>query len=95
MCHPILVPSYLQEFDEANKKVGAEQNPQKTEVICFIEDLDAAPPERKVDDVQRTAAVSIVTAGSTTIGVAVGRASNYAPASSALSGPADRIRSLS
>ena len=26
LCHPILVPSYLQEFDVANAKVGAERN---------------------------------------------------------------------
>ena len=28
MCHPILVPSFLQEFDVANAKVGAERNPR-------------------------------------------------------------------
>ena len=42
-CHPILVPSYLQEFDDANEKVGGERSPQKTEVIYYVEDLDAAP----------------------------------------------------
>ena len=26
MCHPILVPSFLQEFDVANTRVGAERN---------------------------------------------------------------------
>ena len=41
--HPILVPSNLQEFDIANAKVGAERNPQKTEVICYVNDLDTAP----------------------------------------------------
>ena len=30
---PILVPSFLQEFDVANAKGGAEQNTPKTEVI--------------------------------------------------------------
>ena len=29
--HGILVPSYLHDFDDANAKVGAERNPQKTE----------------------------------------------------------------
>ena len=29
VCHPILVPSYLQEFDVANAKVRAEGNPRK------------------------------------------------------------------
>ena len=28
LCHPVLVPSHLQEFDVANAKVGAERNPQ-------------------------------------------------------------------
>ena len=45
LCHPILVPSYLQEFDVGNAKVGAEPNPQKTEVIYHVNDLDAAPPQ--------------------------------------------------
>ena len=35
-------------------------------------DLGAAPPERKIDDVQKMATVSTVTAGNTTLGVAVG-----------------------
>ena len=45
MCHPILVPSFLQEFDVTNAKVGAERHPQKTEVIHNVNDLDAAPLE--------------------------------------------------
>ena len=36
VCHPILVPSYLQELDDANAKVGAERNPQKTEAISLL-----------------------------------------------------------
>ena len=52
MCHPILVPCYVQEFDVANAKVGAERNPQKTEVIHYVNDLDAAPPEWRIRDVQ-------------------------------------------
>ena len=60
MCHPILVPPFLQECDVANSKVGAEWNPQKTEVI------------HNVTDVQSMANVSAVTAGSITLGVAVG-----------------------
>ena len=43
--HPILVPSYLHEIDDANDKVGAERHPQKTEIIYCVADLDAAPPE--------------------------------------------------
>ena len=31
LCHQILVPTHLQEFDVFNAKVGAERNPQKTE----------------------------------------------------------------
>ena len=70
--HPILVPSHLQEFDVANAKVGAERNPQKTEVIYCVNDLGAAPPEWRTGDVQNMAKVSTVAAGSITLGVAVG-----------------------
>ena len=72
MCHPILVPSYLREFDVANAKVEAERNPLKTEVIYCVNDLDAAPPERRIHDVQIMVTVSTVTAGSVTHGVVVG-----------------------
>ena len=61
MCHPILVPSYLQEFNDA-----AERNPEKTEVICYVNDLDAAPLEWRINEVQNTAKVFTVTAGSST-----------------------------
>ena len=46
MCHPVLVPSYLHEFDDAKAKVGAERTPQKTEVVHSVDDPVAAPPER-------------------------------------------------
>ena len=72
MCHPISVPSHLHEFVVANARVGAERNPHKTEVIHHVEDLNAAPPGWKVDDVKKMAAVSIATGGSTILGVAVG-----------------------
>ena len=72
MCHPVLVPSCLHEIDDANNKVGAERNPQKTGVSCCVEDLNAAPPEWKIEDVRKLATVSTVTVGSTTLGVAVG-----------------------
>ena len=71
LCHPILAPSYLQEF-VANAKFGVERNPQKTEVIFFVNDLDAAPLEWRIRDVHNIAKVSTVTARSITIGVAVG-----------------------
>ena len=45
LCHPISVASCLQDCDDANDNVGAERHPQKTEVICHVADLDAAPPE--------------------------------------------------
>ena len=41
-------------------------------VIHFVEVLNAAPPEWKVDDGRILASVSTATAGSTTFGVAVG-----------------------
>ena len=69
MCHSVLVSSNLHEIDDANAKVGAAQNPQKTEVIYYVGDL---VPEWKVYDVRKLATVSTVAAGSTTRGVAVG-----------------------
>ena len=72
LCHPTLVPAYLREFDLANAKVGAQRNPQKTEVIYYCKDLDAAPPEWNIDEVKKQASVSTATAGSITLGVAVG-----------------------
>ena len=72
MCHPILVPSYLQEFDDAHAKVGADRTPQKTEVIYHVDDLGAPPPEWRLDDMQNMAKVSTAGSGSITLGVAVG-----------------------
>ena len=39
------------EFDVANARVGTERNPRKTEVY-FVNDLDAAPPERRIRDAE-------------------------------------------
>ena len=72
MCHPILVPSFFQDFDVANARVRAERNPLKTEVIHSVNDPDAAPPEWKNGNVRSLARTSAVTAGSVTLGVAVG-----------------------
>ena len=72
MCHPILVLPFLQDFDIANARVRAERNPLKTEVIYHVNDLDAAPPEWRIGDVQNMAKTSAVADGSTTPGVAVG-----------------------
>ena len=66
------MPSCLQEFDDANAKIGAERNLQKTEVIYHVNDLDAAPPEWRIRDVQNLAKVSTATAESITLVVAVG-----------------------
>ena len=68
--------SYLHEFDDAKDKVGAGRIPQKTEVICYIADLDAAPHDLKIDEVRLHASVSTVAAGSSTLGVAVGPVSS-------------------
>ena len=78
MSHPILVPSCLQEIDDANAKVGAERNPQKTQVIYYVSDLEAAPLEWRIHEVQNMAKVSTVTAGSLTLGVSVGRRQHIA-----------------
>ena len=60
MCHPILVPSFLKEFDVANARVGAERNPLKTEVIYYVNDLDAAPAKCRVGVVRSVAKTSAV-----------------------------------
>ena len=36
---------FLQDFDVANARVGAERNSLKTEVLYYVNDLDAAAPE--------------------------------------------------
>ena len=80
MCHPILVPSFLQEFDVANARVRAERNPQNTEVLNYANDLDAAQPEWRIRDVQNMAKVTTDIEGteptkngrSITLGVAAG-----------------------
>ena len=72
LCHPILVLPFLQDFDVANARVGAERNPLKTEVIFYVNDLDAAPPEWRIGDVRSMAKTFAVTDGSITLGVAVG-----------------------
>ena len=69
---PILVLPFLQDFDVANARVGAERNPPKTEVIYCVNDLDAAPPEWRVGDVRSLAKTSAATDGGITLGVAVG-----------------------
>ena len=83
---------------------GAE-TPQKTEVIYYVNDLGAAPPEWRIRDMQSMAKVSSATAGSITLGVAVGPTSVHrrptfgqgrrhprnARTCSAVPGPADRI----
>ena len=54
------------------RKLVAERNPKKTEVIYYVNDLDAAPLEWRIHEVQNMATLSTVTAGSFTLGVAVG-----------------------
>ena len=72
MCHPVLVLPFLQDFDVANARVGAERNPLKTEVTHYVNDLDAAPPGRRIGDVRSVAKTSAVTDGSIALGGAVG-----------------------
>ena len=91
LCHPILVPSYLQQFDDANDKIAAERNPQKAEVIYYVADLAAAPPEWKVDEVRKLASVSTAATGSNTRGVAAGPRQFIAEK---LQAKADAIRAL-
>ena len=72
LCHPILVLSYVQAFDTANAKIGAARYPQKTEVICYVADLDAALPEWRINNVRPIASVTTAARGSITLGVGVG-----------------------
>ena len=72
MCHPTLVLPFLQDFEVDNARVGEERTPLKTRVIYNMNDLGAAPPEWKIDDVKKMAETSTVTDGSITLGVAVG-----------------------
>ena len=51
MCHPILVLPFLQDID-VQRQVGAERNPLKTEVMYYVNDLDAALPEWRIGDVR-------------------------------------------
>ena len=74
-----------------NAKVGAVRNPQKTEVIYHVNDLDAAPLGWSIRDVQNMAKVYTVTAGSITLGVAVGPRQYIADQ---LLGNADVIRAM-
>ena len=64
--------SFLQDFDVANAGVVAERTPLETEVIYYVDDLDAAPPEWRSGDVRSLTETSAVTDGSITLGVAVG-----------------------
>ena len=68
--------TFLQDFDVANARVGVERNPLKTEVLYFVNDLDAAPPEWKIGDVRRLVKTSVVTASGITLGVAAGLGSS-------------------
>ena len=62
LCHPLLVPTY--------------RNPLKTDVIHVVNDLNGAPFEWRILDVQYMAKVPTAVAGSTTLGVAVGPRKN-------------------
>ena len=64
--------TYLQAFDTANADIGSEQYPQKTEVICHVADVGAAPPERSINDVRPLASVTTAARESIALGVPVG-----------------------
>ena len=49
MCHPVLVLPFLQDFDVASARVGAERNPLKTDVINFVSDVDEAAHRRRAE----------------------------------------------
>ena len=72
MCHPILLLSFLQDFDVANARVGGERNPLRTENHLLRERLGRSATEWRVGDVRSLAKTSAVTDDSITLGVAVG-----------------------
>ena len=53
---PCVCP-FLQDFDVANARVGAERNSLKTEVLYYVNDLDAAAPEHHTLSCCRVSAV--------------------------------------
>ena len=67
LCHPLLVPPYLQVFDTASAKIGAERNPQKSEVIHHVQNLDAALFEWRISDVRPLTSVSRTAHGNVTL----------------------------
>ena len=68
-----------------------QRNPLKTEVIHHVNDLDAAPPEWRIDDVRSVAKTSAVTDGSIPLGVAVG---SRQPTTDQLLSKADVIQAM-
>ena len=77
------------------KLLGAERNPQKMEVIYHVNDLDAAPPEWRIHDVQDTR--SRCRTSTVHNGPALGqgrRHSSHARTSPPVSGPATATQSF-
>ena len=73
MCHPILVLRLFSKTSTLPMKESEQSGtPLKTEVIYHVDNLDVAPPEWRIGDVRSLAKTSFVTAGSNTLGVAVG-----------------------
>ena len=69
--HPLLVLPFLPAFDAANVSIGSERNPEKTEVVYYVADLDTALLDWKINDVRQLASVSTAVHGNVTLGVAV------------------------
>ena len=80
LCDPRLVVPYLDAFDQANTRVGAIRNVNKTEVLYYAtqEELDQHGAAWAVDRVAALATVSLASAGTPTLGVATGPATYVA-----------------
>ena len=78
ICDPLLVMPYLECFDRANPKVGADRNRKKTEVIYYAteEEMRNHRETWQLGRVEREAAVSSAACGSLTLGVATGPSSS-------------------
>jgi hypothetical protein len=74
LCHPLLVLPFLDAFDEANAKIGAERNILKTEVLYYATQptLEQHAAQWQLDQVRTKASVSLASDGTLTLGVATG-----------------------
>ena len=72
LCHPILVPSYLQEIDAANEKIWSRTQTTEDRSYLLIAEPGGGLVQWKVAVDRLLASVSVVATGSNTLGAAAG-----------------------